>query len=250
MKTFINVIRAIFIRELNVRTGNNKYAYLLLALEPLIPISFFAFLHSTISGATLSNEEYIVFLFSGFLIFNSFKNISLKGFDAIESNAGLFIYKQVKPIDTVFARFLTELFVFIISFILFIFIGYLFSLPIIPNDIFMVLYAYLLLFIFSISLSVFFAGLTLKYRFIKKVYNILFMPLLFLSAIFYSIKNMPFEYQSFLSYNPIALVMELIHHGWFEKINIVDVNFIYLFFWILIPFSLGLFFFNIYKYQK
>ncbi len=238
---FYFVVKAIFIRELTIRTNNNRILYISLALEPLVPIMFFAVLHASMTSTLLSSQEYIVFLFSGFLIFNTFKNIALKGYDSIESNSGLFIYKQVKPIDALFARCLTEFFVFLISFCLFVFIGGLFELPIIPDDIFQVLSGFALLFFMGISFSIFISSFTLKYKFVKKVANFIFMPSLFLSAIFYSVKNMPYEWQPIIAYNPIALIMEHIHNGWFHKISIIEINYLYILFWILAPLAIGLF---------
>lgn len=241
ISTFSNVVKAVFIREIVLKSENNKYAYLNIFFEPLLPILFFAFLHASLPSTFFSKEEYIVFLFSGFLIFNTFKNIALKGYDAIDSNSGLFIYKQVKPIDTLFSRFLTEFFIFLISFSLFLLLGYSFDLKIIPDDIFSLLFGYFLLLSFSFSLTLFFTSFTMKFKFVKKIVNVIFMPLLFISAIFYTIKTIPYEWQWILELNPIALIMEIIHHAWFNKLAIVEIDYLYLSFWILFPAFIGLF---------
>lgn len=71
----------------------------------------------------MAGVDYGVFLASGFIAYNLFKNIVTHAMGAFESNQALFLYAQVKPIHTIFARVLVEFLVFIFVSIFFLTIG-------------------------------------------------------------------------------------------------------------------------------
>jgi len=66
------------------------------------------------------------------------------------------------------------------------------------------------------------------------------MPLMFISALFYSVESLPQVAREIILYNPIVHFMELIHGEYFYSLDTTYVDFIYMIIWTLIPGYLGL----------
>ena len=129
LNVFFSVVRALFLRELDMRISVGKSGLFWTFLEPFFQIFIFIVLRMAIQSNTEydsgTNFEYAVFMASGFIAFNMFKNILSSSTGAFVANRGLFVYKQVKPIDTIVSRMLVEL--FLVSIIVFIFLHYQYS---------------------------------------------------------------------------------------------------------------------------
>ncbi|HHO65978.1 MAG TPA: hypothetical protein ENJ71_05620, partial [Epsilonproteobacteria bacterium] len=79
--------------------------------QPFFQVMLFVLIKVFLFGRTSENFDYAVFLALNFTAFNMFKNIVNKSMGAFTANRGLFVYKQVKPIDTIIARSMVEVFI-------------------------------------------------------------------------------------------------------------------------------------------
>ena len=66
------------------------------------------------------------------------------------------------------------------------------------------------------------------------------MPLMFTSAIFYTLADLPPSASKLLSINPLVHFMELIHASCFYSITDEFVNYTYMLLWSTIPLYIGL----------
>ena len=95
-------------------------------------------------GRKIANDiDYPVFLATSFIAYNMFKAIALKSMDAFTANKGLFVYKQVKPIDTIISRSLIEILISGVITLIFLFIGWFMGFNIECKNILGVLLAYI-----------------------------------------------------------------------------------------------------------
>jgi capsular polysaccharide transport system permease protein len=169
-----------------------------------------------------------------------FKNISVKSMDAFNANKALFVYKQVKPIDTIVSRFLIEVTLSGIVILLLLAVGWFLGLDLTCKNIFGVMIAYIWMAFFGLGLGIFFAVMSFFYENFKKIINLMFLPMFFLSGLFYTLDSLPPMARDLLLYNPVVHFMEMIRGNYFYPLHTHYVSYTYMLFWTLIPMFFGL----------
>jgi len=234
-----SVIHALFLREVNVRFSAGKLGYFWVIFEPLMQIFIFVMVKVLLFGNN-SNFDYHVFITLGFIGYNLFRHVIDRSLNAFSANKGLYAYKQVRPIDALIARLLIEVLITVIIAIIFIFVGLYLDLNMSPKNLGMVIFSYLWLITFAFSLGLFIAVVGLFFDSFKKVVKILLSPLMFISAIFYSMQDLPQAVQALLYYNPVVHFMEMLHGYYFFVLNDDFVDYQYIAIWTVVPMYLGL----------
>jgi len=242
---FLAVIKALFLRELEMRMSSGKSGILWTFLEPFLQVFVFIYIHILIKehGGSTSMDlySYAVFMASGFVSFNMFRQILGKSLGAFSANRGLFNYKQVKPIDTIIARVCVEVFLTMCIAIIFLIIGFLFDVDnYIPKNILSVCLSIIWLIIFSFGIGLV-AGIgNFFYMSIGKFIGIMSFILLIFSAVFFPMSTMPQAAQDILLYNPLVHFMEMIHSFYLNGLNDNLVDYTYVIYWTIIPIFIGL----------
>ena len=234
-----SVIYALFLREINVRFSAGKIGYVWVFLEPLLQILIFVSVKILLFG-NRSNFDYAVFITVGFIAYNLFRHIVNNSMGAFKSNKALFAYKQVKPIDTLIARLLVELMITGVITMVFIGVGFYFSYDMSPENLGMLLITIVWLIVFAFGFGLFVSVIGFFFISFTKVVKLAMMPLMFISAIFYTLVDLPPSAQKLLSINPLVHFMELIHASYFHALTDQFVNYTYMFLWSSIPLYIGL----------
>jgi capsular polysaccharide transport system permease protein len=102
------VLFALVLREMKARVGGQWIGAVWTLIEPLTHVMILVTILGFISGRVLADIEYPVFLVTGLLPFFLFQHLAMRLMDGIESNRGLFSYRQVKPLDTLLSRACVE----------------------------------------------------------------------------------------------------------------------------------------------
>lgn len=241
---FYSVVLALFLREVQVRFGTKRMGYFWAIFDAMAMVFTFASLKYFIAENSMPEVDFSVFLASGFLAFFLWKNIVKKSISAFESNRALFNYKQVKPIDAVFARFALECLVSTMATSLFLIIGLYFDFAVDVQNFNMVILAVVWLSFFGLSVGIFNAVVSSFYPFYSKLVDIVMLPLLFVSAIMYTVDSLPLEVREIILYNPLVHFMEMIHGNYFIVLNTSYVDYEYMMYWTIVPMFLGLFFYK------
>jgi capsular polysaccharide transport system permease protein len=207
-------------------------------LNPLAMIIVFGIIHSQIGSKTSYSMP--VFLAVSFVSYNLFKGIVMQSLSAFSANKGLFVYKQVKPIDTIFSRFFLEFFVQIIVAIILVVIGIYLNIKIEVKDLLFTLLSLFWFAFFGLSLGVLFAVLGYFFENFPKIINLVFLPMFFMSGLFFTAENLPSNIRDILLYNPVFQFEELIHGWFFYSLSDRYVDYDYLLMWTIIPLFLGL----------
>jgi len=224
---FKSVIKALLLREIQTRFGSKKMGYFWMVAEPIFTIVVFALMKQILHPNGMPGISYPVFVASGLIAYYMFKNIINKSIDAFSANKALFVYKQVKPFDTLVARMIVELGITSFILIFMTFIGWYIGLDMECKNILGVIIAYIWLALFAFSLGVFFSVLGFLFENFGKVIKIIFLPMFFLSAIFYTIDSLPPIAQKVLLYNPVVHFMEMIHGNFFYGMDTKYVDYNY-----------------------
>jgi len=250
VSVFMAVQKALFFRELGMKLSVGRLGFFWLFFEPFAQVFFFILIRVEITkhNGNQANFDYAIFMAIGFVAFNMFKTILNSSKGAFQANKGLLNYKQVKPIDTILARVLLQLFVTTCILLIFIFIGFILNYDIKPQNLLMVIIGYLWLLIFSFGIGLLVGVGNSFFESIGKTVNILSFGLLIFSAVFYPLIKLPIIAQKILLYNPLVHFMEMIHSSYISTLDDRFVDYSYMFLWTIIPLFMGLWLYT--KLQK
>ena len=246
LKIFFAVERALFLREMDMKISVGKSGLFWTFVEPFMQVFVFISIHVAISKNTVnSGYDHAVFMASGFIAFNLFKNILNSSTGAFTANKGLFAYKQVKPVDTLLARVLVNLFLTAVVIILFLIVGFLLGYTdLLPKNPPMIFLGVLWLVIFSVGMGLLAAVGNTFFISVGKFLGIISFVLLIFSAIFFPIVSLPPLAQDLLLYNPLVHFMEMIHGYYLHGLDDRFVDYTYMLYWTVIPLFLGLWFYQ------
>ena len=239
-KILLSVIKALFLRELNTKISVGKLGLFWTFFEPFMQVTMFILIRVVIIGSGEgSNFDYAIFMAAGFIAFNMFRHILSSSTGAFTANKGLFSYKQVKPIDTIIARALIQVFITSIIVLIFIFIGFLFHYEFAPQNLLMVFLGYLWLMFFSFAVGLVVAVGSTFFSSVGKLVSIFSFGLMIFSAVFYPLISLPPEAQEILLYNPLVHFMEMIHGYYIYELDDRFVDYRYMALWTITPLFMG-----------
>lgn len=232
---FKAVHHALVMREFQTRFGKSKLGYFWTLFDPMVIVLVFATLRSHMGMGAGASYDFAVFLAVGMVPFNFFRMMLSQSSAAFEANKGLFVYRQVKPFDTIVARFGVEIFILIMVTLIFIFIGWYFGFDMHVKNINGVILAEVWLLVFTFGISLLLAVLGSFFEIVKKVMNIISLPLFILSGIFFTAGSLPPNVREILLYNPLLHFLEMIHGNFFASLNTDYVDYTYMLLWTVIP---------------
>ncbi|RLA80224.1 MAG: hypothetical protein DRG78_11380 [Epsilonproteobacteria bacterium] len=241
---FKSVIIALFLREIQTRFASQKLGYFWAIFDAMLMVLVFAGLKSAMSKGSMPGLDFPVFLATGFLAFFLWKSIVSKSTAAFSANAALFNYVQVKPIDTIITRFLVEVLVSTMATLVFLGIGLYFDFDVSVKNFNMVILAVAWLSLFGFSLGLLSAVIGTFYETYTKILNVIMTPLLFVSALMYTVDSLPPILRELILYNPLVHFIEMIHGNYFTVLDTKYVDYMYMFYWTFIPLFLGLYFYT------
>lgn len=234
-----SVIYALFLREVNVRFSAGTLGYFWVIFEPLLQIAIFVSVKVMLFGSD-STLDYPVFITLGFIGFNLFRHIVDRSMSAFLANKGLYAYKQVKPIDTIIARVLVEVLITLIIASIFMVVGLYFDFDLDIENIALLIISFFWLILFSVSFGLFVAVIIVFSDSLQKSIKLVLSPLMFVSAVFYPMQNLPQVLQELLYYNPLAHFMEMMHANYFYVLDDSFVDYRYMLIWTVVPLYMGL----------
>ncbi len=244
LQIFLAVQKALFLRELGMRFSVSKSGLFWTFFEPFMQVLVMVLIKVVLFGKAGDNFDFAAFLALNFTAYNMFRNILTKSMGSFTANKGLFVYKQVKPIDTIIARVMVEVFITGIIILSFIAIGIYFDFDLNIQNLPMVAFGFAWLVLFSFALGLFVAVSNTFYPSIGRSINIIMTFIMFGSAVFYTIEMIPAQIQTLLLYNPLTHFMEMIHGHYFLVLDDRFVNYNYMLLWTLTLLYTGLWFYR------
>jgi len=200
--------KALFLREVVARISTERAAWLWILFEPLAHVGFILILYSTVRVRTIGGIDTIIWIMAGMLPFFTFRRTAVQCMNAINANRALFAYRQVKPIDTVFVRAGTELFLMIlVSIILFSLVA-LFGHDVVPANPLGILVAFFGLWLLGLGFGLTMSIVVELVPEMERVVGVIMYPLYLLSGVMLPIASMPPEFRKWLLFNPIVQGLE------------------------------------------
>lgn len=235
------VWKAIFLREALERLFDMRAAWLWLFVEPILHIAFLVFIRTVIRTRHIAGADVVIWIVVGLLGFFYFRRTAMQVMHAIDSNYALFAYRQVQPFDAALMRGVLEAFLMTIISALILFGVHQFDHVILPDNIFMVFFAVLGLWLFGLGFGMVGSVAIRMVPEAKHVLHILMLPLYIISGVIWPLQAIPQPYLDWLMINPIAHGLELIRHGFEHSYQMVgSTSMGYMYQWAVCSILLGL----------
>tara|TARA_B100000941_G_C28435740_1_gene516798 strand:+ start:22 stop:825 length:804 start_codon:yes stop_codon:yes gene_type:complete len=207
-----NVVKALIYREMIIKKNYSFLGFFGVILEPLISTFLYLIILKLIRAEVNIGIDPILFFATGILIFSFFMSVVTRSISSIEANNSLFYYRKVKPIDTIIARTLVELFLFSLLYGLIIFFVYF-----LKNEFVLDNFPLLTLILFLVNILSFSFGLLMcvfgfKFELTKQIIPILSRPFFFTSGAIFSISIVPDAFKGLILWNPLLHASELARH--------------------------------------
>jgi capsular polysaccharide transport system permease protein len=151
--------------------------------------------------------------------------------NAINANKTLLYFPQIRPIDLIIARTSLEstLHIIILGILLLINIIYTEDMPL--DNPFMFCSGLILMILLSASFGLTLSSLTKIFKSLDHFISPLLRPLLWISGVFFSASELPYNIRTLLLWNPLLHIIEIIRSGWFKSYNseYYDINYVLIF---------------------
>ena len=207
-KRFIKIKRYRFLfEELIKRDFTLKYKRTILGmlwsiLSPLMNLLIMWLVFNQLLGSGL--EHYVIYLFSGQMIFSHFSDATMQGMTSLLDNASIFTKVNVPKYLFLFSKNVSSLINFSLTMIVyFVFVlldGLMFDLSYL-----MLIYPVMCLMVFNLGIGMILSALFVFFRDMQYLWGILTQLIMWLSAIFYPITTFPYNIQNVFLLNPLYL---------------------------------------------
>ncbi|SEG55148.1 ABC transporter permease [Marinobacterium lutimaris] len=238
-----SVWHAMFIREALARTMADRMAWFWMLFEPIAMIVVMVLIRTVIMGNMrhIDGAELIPWMITGLFGFYLVRENMMRPIGAIDANKGLFSYRQVKPIDPVFVRCYLEGLLRSFVFILFIVVGTLLDVDLVPAEPLAALGAWFSLWCLGLGAGLVFSALAGLVPEIGKILRIISMPLLIISGVIVPLNFVPHDLLVYVMWNPIVHGLETLRATFFPLYRPVHgTSLLYLWYWALAMITLGL----------
>lgn len=216
LKVWKSVLFALFLRELQSQF-NDKLGLAWAFLEPFIFIVGLSLLRSLLKSGDVHTIPVLIFMMIGMILIQSFLSPLNKIAKAFNRNKPLYAFRQVQPVSGLIATAFVEFVIKCVVILLGLITLYLLDIDATVDDPLLLMTLYLMLWIFTVSLSCIIGITTAFIPEFSKVISILTRPLFFISCIFFSLQDIPQKYWHYLTWNPLVHFIELSRYACYES---------------------------------
>jgi capsular polysaccharide transport system permease protein len=204
-----DVLFALVQREMKARVGGQWVGAVWTLFEPLAHVVLMVGILGGLRGAFMPGIEYPVFLAVGLVPFFLFQNLVFRLMDGIDSNRGLFSYRQVKPFDTLVSRAIVESLMNLAVYALTLGVMGWAGLHVLPRQPLEMLCVNGLIILFGTAFGMFAAVITHDRPRARSLLRLLMFPLYLSSGVIFPVDLLPREYLDILLWNPMLHLVEL-----------------------------------------
>lgn len=200
LKTYQFLFEELVKRDFKKRYNRTVLGIVWSVLSPLLMLSVMAVIFGNFFGRSI--EHYVIYLFSGQIIFNYFTEATNEGMLALVSNSSIFTKINVPKYLFLFSKNVSA----IINFLIILFIYFFFVLLegiSFTWEFVLLIYPIVCLIIINVGIGLILSALYIFFRDIQYLYRIFIQVVMYGSAIFYSIDILPQNLQMLFYCNPI-----------------------------------------------
>ncbi len=211
----VRVIGALLMREIITRYGRKNIGFLWLFVEPLMMTVFITLMWKFLRADRVSTLNIVAFVITGYPMAMMWRNASNRAIGAISGNLSLLYHRNVRVLDTLFARMLLEVAGATIAQIFFMIVLIAIGWIDFPADPFYMVMAWGLMIIFAFGLGLIICSIAQMFDVFGKIWGTLSFILLPLSGAFFFVSALPTSAQNIAQYIPMIGGTEMFRHGYF-----------------------------------
>jgi len=212
-----SVIFALVLREVRGRFGAKRMGAFWFVFEPLAHVLLITAIMTVVRQRTIPGMDAPVFLVTGIVPFLLFRNIALRGMEAINANQGLFAYRQIKPFDCMLVRAIVEFLMMACVYIVLIFgLGFWCGYDVSVSHPLEWLGLIGLGLLLGLSMGLIFAAIVNALPELRTFIRLLFLPLYLLSGVIVPPWRLPEQLLVWLTWNPLLHLIDLIRAAIFS----------------------------------
>lgn len=209
------VIGALLMREIITRYGRSNIGFLWLFVEPLLMTLMITLFWKFLRADQHSTLNIIAFLVTGYPMVMMWRTTSNRAIGAISANASLLYHRNVRVLDTIFARMLLEIAGATIAQVAIIAALVVMGWIDPPADVFYMLAAWLIMAFFAIGLGLVICSIALHFEAFGKLWGTFSFIMLPLSGAFFFVYTLPPQIQQYALMIPMVHGTEMFRHGYF-----------------------------------
>ena len=242
----LTVIKALFLRETHTLYGSDKLGYIWALQRDVFSIGFIIVIRVFFGMRFEKGLHIVYFCLCGFFVYFVITECVDKCMSALRANSAILAFPHVIPLDIMISRCLFVFFTNIQAAMVVVIIAVSCGLPVEITDAGLFIFSTITALLFGFSLGVFMSAITIFYPIIEKIWSVMSRIAVVASGVVISIDRFPAEYIEPLKLNPLFHIIEGLRKSISHSIALVDeFSFSYIYFYILIFFTLGLFFQNL-----
>jgi ABC-type polysaccharide/polyol phosphate export permease len=208
------VVWALLLREVLTRYGRNNIGVLWMFVEPMIFTLLVSALWSVTKAYHLSSLPIVPFAVTGYSSVLLWRNMPSRCIGSIDPNRALLYHRNVKVADIFFSRIALEFAGATTSFFVLacFFIGIEWMGP--PDDILLVMLAWLMLAWFGAALAILLASFNEETHLIERIWHPVSYIMFPLSGAAFLVSALPKNFQEFVLVLPMVHGTEALRHGY------------------------------------
>ena len=213
VRTMSRVLQALVLREIMTRFGRENLGFVWLILEPLILTTLVMIAWSVMYGNAKHGVTVVQIVLSGYSMVTLWRHMVLRFGHCFRHNAGLMFHRNVKPLDTILARFFLETIGTLISFTISYVTLFLLDLIAPIHDVYLMIIAWMLLSLFSFTIALIFSALGELWEHTEKFVQPMMYVTLPLTGMFFMLSWIPSDYHEILLLSPMIHTVEMFRAG-------------------------------------
>ena len=222
------VLFALLQRELKGRFGGRWLGAFWILFEPIAHLSYLMVLFGLLRGLVVPGVPVPLFLITGLIPFFIFRSLSLNSRGSIDSNRGLFGYRQVKPLDTILARAGAELLLHSGVYVIFLAVFGWADLQWFPDEPLQLMMVSAVLIAMAVGLGLIFLVTTDNLPQLRVFVRLLYLPLYLMSGVIFPPRALGPQALDWLMWNPLLHLLELGRAAFFKDYHALpDVSLAY-----------------------
>ena len=212
------VLFALLMRELKTRFGGKLVGLFWVLFEPVANIYILLFIRSVLRTRVLGPTiEYPVYHVVAMIPYFVFRSCWFRTMEAVNGNAGLFSYRQVRPMDAMIARSALESYIYMFVFIVVLGTLAWFGMKFLPDDPLLFAECWVVNILLGFGLGEVCMVLTHGKPNAKTFVRLMSMPLYLLSGILIPLKGFPPDVLYWLMWNPTASLVEMERKAYYTE---------------------------------
>ena len=237
----LSVWRALFLREALTRISGARARWFWIIAEPLAHMAFMAFILAGLRHRVIAGTDAYVWVVVGLATFFLFRRSGVQAMWAIDDNKAMFVYRQVRPVDTVIVRAALDGFLNLLIGLVALAVLALLGHNVVPDNPLLVIAAVLGIWLLGLGFGLMASVPTVLIQESNVFLSFSMTPLYLASGVILPINLVPYPYQQWLAYNPLVHALEAARLGFSSGYHVIaGLDLIYVYAWALVMIFIGL----------